>query len=1256
MKRKSAMQTMISLFQARFYRLAFAVCAAIVICGQRCEADGVHPSVWVYPSNDGDLLYATDTSGVRINDFSECGYKRGLVELPNLTNLVDSSHWIYLHPLGGTKDDGAGINAALTLVASFGINANGFCGVVCLGPGIYQVSDTNAIRLTNDGVILKGSGTSGASFTELKAISPNPYALVSVEGAGDRNVDSSSAAMMVEPFVPAGTRTFRVNTTNGFLVGDSVVVHHPGVAAWLHDIDMDQLVKPWTPPGFDRDYERVITRIEGNWITVDTPVPQTFQANYGGGYIAHFSGLQRVQNCGVQDLVCCTPFIVPDAQANPAVLLTNTVDTWVRNVTAYGCFSYTIWVQAFSKFITVAQCTNYTTDSVDYGLYAFYFDKDAEYALVRDCLTDNSRHNFVCGSPVAGPVAFVRCQATNARDETGPHERWSTGVLLDNVSVDDELNIQNRGNSGKGLDGHGWTGAFSAVWNCYAEDGFRVRSPYTARNWLIGSDGDIMESKRGCAWNNFWNSLFFDLWASGDCWAVGADPAGSYDQSGPGSPPVQLHSLYYAQLQQRLKWPGSQFREYRLGDIGWNPGNDNNIPIDPYWLAQVQVTAGTATVANTFDVVDPNQWTAFTFNFPIAPQEQVVAASLSLVMDVPPGDHHLYLNSAELPLSFTNLGWVPSYDGAVRYTVAVPPNAIQYGQLNVALDGNCGVDFAMLNFQVAPIIPPSTEHLTPQDAYVRGGDYADQNYATNSELIVKNDSDASFSRRAFLNWDLAEATNFGGPLIDAKVRLYCKYSGQTGNEQSVAVVPDDAWSPVTVTWSNQPATDPPFAYFVPEPGYFVEFTVTPQLAAVYGIPGRHFSLCIDSAHDWGSHGDLAYASAEDPDPTHWPQLILSFTNSPPGIIGPSSQSMDANSTLGPLPVTIGDAETAASSLTLSATSSVPSAIADSEILLGGSGSNRTVTITVPAGRIGDSIVTLIVSDGAQVSTTAFRVRVGCILTVLDPPPSISPIANVSMNEDTTLAVPFHVSSLCGDTVLSIRGSSSNPGLFPAGSLQVVPHSGTDNRALLLTPAPNQNGSATISISASISVVGGIIATNRTFGVTVRSVQHPPQYVTITSPLGGANLQPGLPVLLSANAFDVESNLARIEFYDQANRLLGTASNAPYSAIWSNPVAGRTTLSAVAYDAGGLSTTSPAVSVTVSVPPVYPPTLAIGSLSNTVAVVWLSSISSNALQTATNLVPPVFWSPVTNASPVESDGAWFYFVSPNESRRFYRLAY
>ncbi len=37
-------------------------------------AAGASPSSWVYPSATGNLFYAAGINGVRINDFSDCGY------------------------------------------------------------------------------------------------------------------------------------------------------------------------------------------------------------------------------------------------------------------------------------------------------------------------------------------------------------------------------------------------------------------------------------------------------------------------------------------------------------------------------------------------------------------------------------------------------------------------------------------------------------------------------------------------------------------------------------------------------------------------------------------------------------------------------------------------------------------------------------------------------------------------------------------------------------------------------------------------------------------------------------------------------------------------------------------------------------------------------------------------------------------------------------------------------------------------------
>ena len=59
-------------------------------------AAGASPSLWVYPPAKGNLLYAADINGVRISDFSDCGYKRGGVPLSDLNRLVEENRWIWV--------------------------------------------------------------------------------------------------------------------------------------------------------------------------------------------------------------------------------------------------------------------------------------------------------------------------------------------------------------------------------------------------------------------------------------------------------------------------------------------------------------------------------------------------------------------------------------------------------------------------------------------------------------------------------------------------------------------------------------------------------------------------------------------------------------------------------------------------------------------------------------------------------------------------------------------------------------------------------------------------------------------------------------------------------------------------------------------------------------------------------------------------------------------------------------------------------
>ena len=109
---------------------------------------------------------------------------------------------------------------------------------------------------------------------------------------------------------------------------------------------------------------------------------------------------------------------------------------------------------------------------------------------------------------------------------------------------------------------------------------------------------------------------------------------------------------------------------------------------------------------------------------------------------------------------------------------------------------------------------------------------------------------------------------------------------------------------------------------------------------------------------------------------------ITVTNPPtPGNAPPVISGIANLATLSgqPTPATgflIGDVETAATNLTLSAASTNTALVPPGNVLFGGSGSNRSVTITPASGLSGTSLITVTVADGSGGSTnTSFLVTV-----------------------------------------------------------------------------------------------------------------------------------------------------------------------------------------------------------------------------------------------------------------------------------------
>src|SRR5438552_18719684 len=89
---------------------------------------------------------------------------------------------------------------------------------------------------------------------------------------------------------------------------------------------------------------------------------------------------------------------------------------------------------------------------------------------------------------------------------------------------------------------------------------------------------------------------------------------------------------------------------------------------------------------------------------------------------------------------------------------------------------------------------------------------------------------------------------------------------------------------------------------------------------------------------------------------------------------------------------------------VSGRSSNPDLVPDANILFGGSGSNRTVTLRPATNQFGSTTITLTVRDGdGGAASASFLLSVNSV----NDPPTISSVANQSTNEDTpTAAIPF----------------------------------------------------------------------------------------------------------------------------------------------------------------------------------------------------------------------------------------------------------
>jgi hypothetical protein len=479
-------------------------------------------SQWVFASG-GQLAYKPLPTGERILDFSYAGYAGGGVALPTAPAART------LHPSGG--DDTRAIQAALDAVAKLPL-VNGLRGAVVLGPGTFKLTSAT-LTIGATGVVLRGSGA-GSGGTVLE-VSGTPRLFLSIGGSGSWTPVGGSATL-TESYVPSGTRSFGVSSAGGFAVGDTVLIERPVTSAWVAFMGMDKLTrngKPqtWLKPGTLISVDRIITAIAGNEITVDAPLPDSYDIQHvrPGATMTRYTFSGRIRNAGLEQLRVVAPAVTKPISGPIFTFLgmDAVVDGWVQNV-AFQDFTNGIQIGSTAKRLTLQDLVVMHTVPQESPPPADVALGGQQVLVQRGASTGGSFvHFLVTQETTPGPNVFLNFSASGTNNnDSGPHQRWATGVLYDKISTPGAgIELQNRGDFGSG---QGWAVGFGVIWNSTASH-FIVQQPPGSENWCIGCVGAQQTAK-----------------------APGGNvvlPEGAIDVAGKAAAPA---SLYLAQLCERL--------------------------------------------------------------------------------------------------------------------------------------------------------------------------------------------------------------------------------------------------------------------------------------------------------------------------------------------------------------------------------------------------------------------------------------------------------------------------------------------------------------------------------------------------------------------------------------------------------------------------------------------------------------------------------------------------------------------------------
>lgn len=420
---------------------------------------------------DGKLVYHPDANGDTIPDFSKAGYMGGEEPIPDVPVVMN------LSPVAGNNY--TQIQDAINTLKTWPLGTNGLRGAILLAPGIYEGSGT--VTVNGGGIVLRGSGE-GTNGTILRGMS------LSISG-GSRSLGSTKYTVTSD-YVPVGAKWFTVNSVSGLAVGDEIKITRPSNGTWLDDVYPPGGKDSWVG-AIDNTLYRKITAIEQNRVMIDAPLVISYDNihGYGGAYFykATYSG---TQHSGIEYLRVDRGNSTPDTNGNTGGVMMDfggVQNCWVRHLYNDRMNGHTMDVGG-ARYITIQDVTSFHLPLIyresSATVQNFTFSYGGQGLLFHRCVTSYGGSEFTSGPAGSGPTVFSECTIPAAVAFTGPHMKFTCGVLYDAIYANQ--GFQTFKNDGS----HGYGGANHLAWNCEASS-YHFDRPPTAHQWNIGCIGTV---------------------------------------------------------------------------------------------------------------------------------------------------------------------------------------------------------------------------------------------------------------------------------------------------------------------------------------------------------------------------------------------------------------------------------------------------------------------------------------------------------------------------------------------------------------------------------------------------------------------------------------------------------------------------------------------------------------------------------------------------------------------------------------------